>query len=139
MSNILARLFGGEPGGAAAGETIVAGNYDPSKRGTPKQGSGLIKPSRNMGSSSASSFSSSSAPAPAPSTNMGSTIVPGNLKTSMNLTSANIAKAGTPEDKGIFGGLFGGRRRSRASRRNKNKSRKNRSRRNKNKGHKSRK
>jgi hypothetical protein len=69
---------------------------------------------------------------------MGSTIVPGNLKTSMNLTSANVAKAGTPEDKGIFGGLFGGRRRG-SSRRNKNKSRKNRSRRNKNKGRKSRK
>ena len=135
MSSILAKLFGGEPGGAVAGETIVPYNYDPSKRGAAKLGSGLIKPSRNMGTSAAGAFSPSTPASPANNTNMGSTIVAGNLKSPLQLGSSDVATDGKKGD--IFGGLFGGKRRknkSRKDRKNKSrKDRKNKSRKNKNK------
>jgi hypothetical protein len=139
MSSVLEGLFGGPKGGTVGGNVIVPGNYDPTKRGTAKVGSGLIKPTRNMSTAGGSSVMNASAaagggggggnaaaggapagnaaaggaPAAAATPNMGATIIPGNTKSPLQLTSANVATDGKKEGVfgGLFGGLFGGRRR----------------------------
>ncbi len=118
MSSVLQSLFGGQPGGAVGGNVIVPGNYDPTKRGTAKVGSGLIKPTRNMGpASGAGSMNASAAAgggggnaaaAPAATSNMGETIIPGGAKTSLTGTSAGVEGGNSWFG---LGKLFGGRRR----------------------------
>ena len=142
MLSALQQLISGTAGGPAAGEKILEG-YNVSKngakgsamrslaKGSQPLGQASGAPTMNVGAAGGNGGGGGfpafgGAPAAAATPNMGATIIPGNIKSPLQLTSANVATGGMKTN--VFGPVTGGRRRRRRSSKRSKKARKSKSR-----------